>query len=152
MAKPKDLPAPLPPPPDLGAAYDALQAAHAKLQGEHAALKAEVQQGPKELEPLRRECEDLRKRCEQLKAQADGSRNAAARAQQELAAARASLPDAAHNASKASGIQARTFMYVKGNPKDPNAPRERVRAFTQALADQQAAALIADGYQFRGCV
>jgi hypothetical protein len=151
-------PAAAPPPPDLAAAYDTLLKAHADVSQDLEAAKVRIHdlesQGPADLEPLRRECDDLRDKLEKAKAHAEASRNAAARAQQELAAARAAVPHQAHVASTNTGHLARTFLYVKGDPKNPNSPRVRVRAFTQALAEEQpeAKAALADGYVFRGCI
>lgn len=150
-----------PPPPDPQAAYDALLALNAALTQDLEAAKVRIHdlegdlaKGPAELEPLRRENDDLRDKLSKAKAHAERSQHAAARAQQELAAARAALPAQAHVASTNSGHLARTFLYVKGDPKNPNSPRVRARAFTQALAEEQPEVqqAKADGYVFRGCL
>lgn len=157
MAKPQkqdtapQTPADAPPPPDPAAAYDALLKLNTALQAELDALKSK---SPKDLEPLRRENADLRESLTVAKAQAERSKNAAALAQQELAAAKQALPQHAHVATTNTGVPARTFLYCKGDPKLPASPKVRARAFTQALAEDQpeVKAALADGFQFRGCI
>lgn len=148
-----------PPPPSLQEAYDALHAQYQKISADFEAFKAQAPETPTELEPLRLECVALRGRCEKAELAAEQSRNACAVAQRELAACEAQLKTLASALPAPPGANpydrdpsARTFLYVKGNPKDPASPKERVKAQTQRQADQLAAALLQEGFVFRGCV
>jgi hypothetical protein len=152
----KEQPAP-PPPPSLEAAYEALRASHDKLAAELTEANAQLLKASPE--PLRTERDDLKARCEQLQAQAEASRNAAALAPRELAVCEAQLKSLAAALPAPPGANpydrdpsARTFLYVKGNPREPASLKQRVRAQTQRQADELASAYIKDGYVFRGCV
>jgi DNA repair exonuclease SbcCD ATPase subunit len=160
------------PPPDLQQAYDQLQQAYAELAAKSATPQAAQAQAHAErgedLErqvseriasetlQLKRERDDLLERCEQLEAKAEQSRNAVRVAQGELAAAKAEIKALRQQAPQVdpfvNDAGARNFLFVKGNPKDPSSPRERVRARTQAQAEERAAHLLAQGYVFRGCL
>lgn len=147
MAKTEKAPLP-PPPPDPQAAYDALLAQNADLSASLTAAKAQIAdleraaKAQPETAGLQLQVERLKAELDKHKLQAERATHAAARAQQELKAHQGAAPPKG----------GRNFLYVKGDPKDPKSPRERVQAHTQLQADAQAAHLLEQGYKFRGIV
>ncbi len=107
---------------------------------------------------LQRELEHYKAEAANYKAAADEAHASARRAAVELAAAQDELakvrrlvPAGVSSDPYANDRSARNFLYVKGDPKNPASPRVRVRALTQAQADERAAPQLKDGYAFRGC-
>lgn len=107
---------------------------------------------------LQRELEHYKAEAARLKGEADEAHASARRAATELAAAhdelakvRKLVPAGVSADPYANDRSARNFLYVKGDPKNPASPRVKVRALTQAQADERAAPQLKDGFVFRGC-
>lgn len=98
-----------PPPPDIAAAYAELEARYVKLASDNAQLRAS--------------CAHLDSALKAEQSAAEGYRKAAAAA-----------------GSKAEPFEndrfARRFLYIKGDPKNPKAPRHFVKAHNQKQADE----------------